>query len=443
MIADTMKLYLTSLGCKLNWAELESFRRQITSSGHSVVDDVAQADWAVVNTCTVTHVAERKSRQVIRRLARENPRLHIAVVGCYAEVAPDAVGSLEGVALCVGNQEKRELISRILATEAESAASDAADPLPEDATPRTRAFCKIQDGCDNQCSYCIVTIARGPQQSEPPERILADVRGLVAAGYQEIALTGVHIGAYGRDAFGDRPAGGWDLARLVREILERTAVPRLRLSSIEPWDLSEALLALWPHPRLCPHLHLPLQSGCDATLQRMARRYTSDTFRQRVMAFRQRVPDGSVTSDVIVGFPGESDAEFAQSLAFIREIGFARLHVFRYSSRPGTAAAGFSDQIPPQVASARSQTMRDAGAAMAQVYHRRLLGRVVPVLFESRVRGRWLGLTDTYVRATAASDLDLHNCIVPVQAIRADAHGIEGEVVSAHPCDPTLVCTAG
>ncbi len=443
MIADIMKVYLTSLGCKLNWAELESFRRQITACGHIVVDDVAQADWAVVNTCTVTHVAERKSRQTIRRLARANPRLRIATVGCYAEVAPEAVGSLEGVALCVGNQQKHELISRILATEAETTSSAAAAPLPEDATSRTRAFCKIQDGCDNRCSYCIVTIARGPQRSEPPERILAEVRALVNAGYQEIVLTGVHIGAYGRDALGGGAAAGWDLARLVREILERTAVPRLRLSSIEPWDLTEPLLALWPHPHLCPHLHLPLQSGCDATLQRMARRYTGDTFRQRVTSFRQRVPDGAVTSDVIVGFPGESDAEFAQSLAFIREIGFARLHVFRYSSRPGTAAASLPDQIPPQVASARSQTMRAAGAAMAQAYHRRLVGKVVPVLFESRIGERWAGLTDTYVRTTVASDLDLHNCIVPVRAVRANADGLEGEVVPAHPCTAPSVCTVG
>ena len=431
MIASTMNFYLTSLGCKLNWAELETFRRQIAACGHAVVNDVTQADWAIVNTCTVTHVAERKSRQAIRRLGRENPHARIAVVGCYAEVASEAVQALDGVALCVGNREKDQLVARILAAEADAIPCAATRLLPEDTAPRTRAFCKIQDGCDNRCSYCIVTIARGPQRSRAPEAVLAEVRALVDEGYQEIVLTGVHIGAYGRDAEPSSAAQGWVLARLVRYLLEESDVPRLRLSSIEPWDSTEALLELWPHPRLCPHLHLPLQSGCDATLQRMARRYTSDEFRQRVEAFRARVPDGAVTTDVIVGFPGESDAEFTQSLAFVREMAFSRLHVFRYSARPGTAAASYPGQVSPKIAGARSQAMRDAGVAMAEAYHRRLVGKVVPVLFESRVGARWMGLTDSYVRAAVASDLDLHNRLLPVRPDQADARGLYGELVNA------------
>ncbi len=428
-----MNVYLTSLGCKLNWAELEGFRRELVERGHAIVDAPAEADWAIVNTCAVTHVAARKSRQTIRRLRRENPSLHVAAVGCYAEIAPETVRSLDGVDLCLGNQVKEGVVTQILASEPSPRAEDRRSIGAMDGS-RTRAFCKIQDGCDNHCTYCIVTIARGVQQSVSPRAILAEIQELVDEGYQEIVLTGVHIGAYGHDA--DRSASpdaaDWDLAKLVQWLLAETRVPRLRLSSIEPWDVTNDLLDLWPHPRLCPHLHLPLQSGCDHTLRRMARRYTTEEFRQRVRAFRERVPHGAVTTDVIVGFPGETDREFEETVAFVQKMAFSRLHVFRYSPRPGTAALRLPGQVSPRIAKRRSKKMRDLGRELSSAYHRDLLGKIVPVLFENRDDGQWMGLTDTYIRASVASPSNLHNQIVPVRCITADARGIGGELLASH-----------
>ncbi len=427
-----MNVYLTSLGCKLNWAELESFRRKLVALGHNVVETAAEADWAIVNTCVVTHVAARKSRQTIRRLRRENPALRIAAVGCYAEIAPDTVCALDGVALCLGNHAKEDAIARIVDQGPVESPRD--KPLPDlVASRRTRAFCKIQDGCDNRCAYCIVTIARGAQRSVDPQRILREVSALIDEGYREIVLTGVHIGAYGRDSDAPRSAdaAGWNLPKLVRWLLAETPVQRLRLSSIEPWDMTDALLDLWPHPRLCPHLHLPLQSGCDATLRRMARRYTTNEFRERVLAFRRRVPRGAVTTDVIVGFPGETDQEFEDSLAFVHEMAFSRLHVFRYSPRPGTVALHLPSQVSPEVAKERSQKMRALGRTLAQSYHQGFVGRIVPVLFENCTDGEWSGLTGSYVRASVSEDGDLHNRIAPIRCTSADERGIRGELVTS------------
>jgi threonylcarbamoyladenosine tRNA methylthiotransferase MtaB len=427
-----MNVYLTSLGCKLNWAEIEGFRRELVGLGHTAVDDPTEAEWAIVNTCAVTHVAARKSRQAIRRLWRENPALRVAAVGCYAEIAPNTVRSLEGVAICLGNSVKEDVVAHILASEPLPRA-EFGGPVDSMHSPRTRAFCKIQDGCDNHCTYCIVTIARGAQRSVSPQQILAEVQDLVDEGYQEIVLTGVHIGAYGHDtdSSGSPNAAGWDLAKLARKLLAETEVPRLRLSSIEPWDVTDALLDLWPHPRLCPHLHLPLQSGCDATLRRMARRYTTDDFRERVYAFRDRVPNGAVTTDVIVGFPGESDQEFNETLSFVQEMAFSRLHVFRYSPRPGTAALHLAARISPQVAKRRSQKMHDLGRELSCSYHRSFLGQIVPVLFEHPDHGEWTGLTDTYLRASVPADKHLHNQIAPIRCTGADAYGIQGELLTS------------
>ncbi|MGC9358823.1 MAG: tRNA (N(6)-L-threonylcarbamoyladenosine(37)-C(2))-methylthiotransferase MtaB [Anaerolineae bacterium] len=427
-----MNVYLSALGCKLNWAELEGFRRELVGRGHAIVDAPAQADWAIVNTCAVTHVAARKSRQAIRKLRRENPSLRVAAVGCYAEIAPGTVRSLDGVKICLGNRAKDDVVGRILASEPPPR-EEHRRPIDPTDSPRTRAFCKIQDGCDNHCTYCIVTIARGVQRSVSPQAILAEIRELVDEGYQEVVLTGVHIGAYGHDAdpSASPNAAGWDLPKLVRWLLAEIRIPRLRLSSIEPWDVTDALLDLWPHPHLCPHLHLPLQSGCDATLHRMARRYSTDDFRQRVHAFRQRVPHGAITTDVIVGFHGETDQEFEETVAFVQEMAFSRLHVFRYSPRPGTAALRLPDQVSPRVAKKRSQKMRDVGQALSRNYHQSYLGHTVPVLFENRDDGQWTGLTDTYIRASVASPNNLHNQIVPVRCVTADARGIGGELLAS------------
>jgi len=438
-----MNIYVTSVGCKLNQAEMEDVARQALAAGQAVVQDPALADWAVVNTCAVTHVAARKCRQLIRGLRRRHPSLRIAVTGCYVGAPDGALAGMEGIDLLVPNGEKEEVLPRILAATGEPqpqapgvslpAACLAPSPLPGG---HTRAFVKIQDGCDNVCTYCVVRLARGAQRSRPPEDVLADVAARVAEGYREVVLTGVHIGAYGRDSAPGAPLPperGWSLARLVGEVLKSAPPARLRLSSIEPWDLTPDLLALWDDPRLCRHIHLPLQSGCDATLRRMARRYTAAQYRELVVAIRDRIPDVALTTDVIVGFPGETEAEFRQSSALIEELAFSRLHVFRYSPRPGTAAASAPDPVAPSVAQARGRALARLGRESALRYHRRLIGLEVTVLFEASREGRegrtWSGLTDTYVRVTAPSADDLHNTLRRVRCEGADASGVWGRIV--------------
>lgn len=495
-----MRFYFAVLGCKLNQAEIEELARQVVQRGHSVAPTPAEADWAVVNTCTVTHIADRKTRQLLRQLHRANPALRIAVTGCYAE-RPEELEGLPGVALTLPNVRKGEVIERILSLEPQSLlqrthkggyqtrpytatngrgictatiSGDVFSKDGEEASPsktetlrfaqgdnlqglrnhasqpqdgamvgqrlalgHTRALVKIQDGCDNRCAYCIVGLARGPQRSVPPDQVLRQVRQRLAEGYQEIVLTGVSIGAYGRDSAPGAalpPEAGWSLARLVREVLEHTSTPRLRLSSIEPWDLTPELLALWPHPRLCRHIHLPLQSGGDATLARMRRRYTTTQFTEWVNAIRARIPEAAITTDVIVGFPGETDEEFERSYRFVERIGLARLHVFQYSARPGTLAAQMAEPVPAPQAQRRSQRLIALGRELARRFHQQYVHRQVTVLLEGGQAAELRdGLTDNYVRAFVRAPRELVNTFVAVQCTRADERGVYGDLVEPFP----------
>ena len=434
-----MNIFLTALGCKLNHAEIEAMARQIEAKGHRVVLAPQQAQWAIVNTCTVTHVAARKSRQLIRRLRRQSPGLRITVTGCYADVSPEQVRVIDGVHLVAPNRDKETILGRILAL---SPGIDVAIAAPATRPPcrsplgRTRALVKIQDGCDNRCAYCIVTVARGPQRSRPPKEILGEIADRLAEGHQEIVLTGVHVGAYGRDDPADGclpPSEGWSLARLVQTILENTDVRRLRLSSIEPWDLASDLLSLWPHPQLCRHLHLPLQSGCDDTLRRMGRKYNSQDFERLVDMIRRCIPEVSITTDVMVGFPGESEAAFVASHRFIEKMRFARLHVFKYSPRAGTLAARMPDQVDPIVAQDRSEKLIALGQHISLEFHQRFVNTEVEVLFESARPGNgpqtWTGLTDNYLRVSVCAIDDLANVLTTVRCVSASEAGLRGELV--------------
>lgn len=432
-----MRIYFETLGCKLNQAEIEALMRQALAAGHQVVQDPALADWAVVNTCTVTHVAERKSRQALRRLHRLNPAMRVAVIGCFAEISPVEAAQIEGVALVLSNARKEEALREI--------ARQCGEPLPEErffaggirlAGGHTRALVKVQDGCDNACTYCIVSTARGPSRSCPPQVVIEEVRARLEEGYREVVLTGVNLGAYGRD--GGISAvlpqeAGWSLARLVRVLLDLPGDWRLRLSSIEPWDVTSELLDLWPHPKLCRHLHLPLQSGSDAALRRMGRGYTTADYLDLVLTLRARVPEVSLSTDIIVGFPGEGEAEFADTVAFVERCAFSRLHVFRYSPRPGTPAAEMKGAVPPIVAQARSQRLMALGQTLAERFHRQYVGREVLVLFESaQNRGLeviWDGLTDNYIRVEVACPRPLANEMLAVQVESADASGLKGRLV--------------
>jgi threonylcarbamoyladenosine tRNA methylthiotransferase MtaB len=434
---ETMRIYLSSLGCKLNQAEMDDLAARLAQQAHELVASPAEAELCILNTCVVTHVAAQKTRQALRRLHRDNPQARLVATGCYAELAPGELEGLPGMERVVGNASKPNLAA-LLGLAGPGPAPDQVDfpPPASTAIPRTRALVKIQDGCDNACTYCIIHVARGPQRSRAASEILAEVRARLAAGHREIVLTGVHVGAYGRDHRSEGAGSPtMDLWGLVRRILDETDVPRLRLSSIEPWDLAPRTLALWGDARLCRHLHLPLQSGSDDTLARMGRRYTTAGFAALVEAARAAIPDLAVASDVIVGFPGETEADFAQSLEFVREMGLARIHVFPYSPRPGTPAAQMPGPVPTQVKAAWARRMRDVAAEGSRAFRRRFLDREVEVLWESSRSGDegvvWRGLTDHYVRveAPAAPGRNVGNSFGRVRIEGLTGDGLHGQMV--------------
>ncbi len=418
-----MKIRLDSLGCRLNIGEAESLARALSARGHRIVGPGDETDLMILNTCAVTHVAARKSRKLIRYWRRTNPTAKLVATGCYTELEPAETAAL-GVDMIVPNAAKDD-IPQILESagllgpaEAIPGPGDGPFPATDGAGARTRAFVKVQDGCDNRCTFCIVTVARGDSRSLPVSEIIAEIRALVRSGYQEVVLSGVHLGSYGHECGEDR------LVDLVRAILESTDIPRLRLSSLEPWDLDAEFFSLWSEDaRLLPHLHLPLQSGCDETLRRMARHTDQASFRRLVYEARDRIADLSVTTDVIVGFPGETDGEFESSIEFIEEMEFAKLHVFRYSPRARTAAAGMPNQVPPVVAQERSRRMHALGEQLEERFRRRFVGRTLQVLWESaepRPEGvQWSGLSDNYVRVVtdASGDADLANRATATQII--------------------------
>lgn len=418
-----MRVYLEVLGCKLNQSETEDWARRLVAAGCDIVEDPTQAELCIINTCTVTHVAARKSRNLARRCARANPRARVMLTGCYAEINPAEAAGLPGVSWVLGTAEKEHLVERVKA-EFGLALAEPSSNRPSGSTLRTRAVVKIQDGCDNACAYCIVRVARGRQRSRPLADVLDEVLTRQAEGYQEVVLTGVHIGAYGRER-------RQTLTELVRVILAQTEFPRLRLSSIEPWDLAPDLLKLWEERRLCRHVHLPLQSGCDATLRRMNRRYTSSHFRHLLATMRAAIPDLAVTTDVIVGFPGEDAQEFESSAAFVDEMHLARVHVFPFSARTGTPAASMPGQVPPQVKDERSQRMRAIGHAGASAFQCQFLGREMDVLWETREGAQWRGLTDNYIHVEVTSTQDLRNLVLPARLLELQGDGVRAELTAA------------
>ncbi len=419
-------VYLDSLGCRLNAAETETLARHFAGAGYSVVATPEEADLLVLNSCAVTAQAVRKSRRQIRSWHRSNPEAHIAILGCWATAEPEQIAQLGGVRWVLSNAEKHQAVAHITGT--------AAEPLPWEPGRwgHTRAFLAVQEGCDSHCTYCVTRILRGRAHSRPLPAVVAEVRELLGQGAQEVVLTGVSLGAYGRDDLGLE--GG--LAALVAALLRETEIPRLRLSSIEPWDVGPALLEQWHHPRLCRQLHLPLQSGSDTILRRMGRRTTTAEFAQLVAEARAIVPDLALTTDILVGFPGETEAEFAKSLAFVEEQNFARLHVFPYSERKGTAATCLPHPLPRQVKKERAARMRDLGARLAGAYRERFVGKSLPVLWERRnSAGRWQGWTDTYLPVVATSSDDLFNTITKTRLLRSERGRLVGEIaaVAAEP----------
>jgi len=419
-----MKVYLETLGCRLNEAEIEAMARGFAGADHEIVQQPELADLCVINTCAVTADAARTSRNRIRAFNRASPNAQIIATGCYTQLAPDAVRAMPGVAAVVDNLQKDRLVPIALHEPTEPMD---AEPLAVDLQYRpgthghTRAFVKVQDGCDNLCTFCITRVARGPGRSRAVGEIVAEINAMGAAGYREAVLTGVQIGSYGERAGG--------LTDLLRTLLAATDMPRLRISSLEPWDLDAAFFRLWENPRLLPHLHLPLQSGCDAILRRMLRRTDQAGYRALVNMARGMIPDLALSTDVIVGFPGETAAEFAISRAFIEEMGFMRLHVFPYSPRPGTAAARMRGQVEPPLAKARGEILRSVSAQGERAHLARLANCPETVLWESVIGATeqgWInsGLTRTYARAYWTGPRVLTNEVTHVRLGTVERDGL-------------------
>lgn len=411
--APIRRVAVLTLGCKLNQADSEAIARELVARGCDVIDRPSAADAYIINTCSVTHVADRKSRHLVR-LARRlgGPGASVALVGCYPETAGLDVARRTGADLVLGNRDKLALVDSLLGHR--RAAVDApARPL------RTRAFVKAQEGCNDVCAFCIVPRTRGREVSVPIDGVVAEVARREAAGVQEVVITGTQLGAYGRDI-------GSGLPDLLRALLAETLTPRIRCSSLQPQDVTPELVGLWEDPRLCRHFHLALQSGCDATLARMRRRYDTRRYREAVELIRSAVPGAAITTDVIVGFPGETDGEFEKSLAFCEAMAFAGIHVFPYSRRPGTTADKLPGHVPPEVKRERVRRMLALADASARRFREAHIGRVVSVLWEGRARGAaqdvWEGLTDDYVRVRARSQANLLNRITGARVL-ADGPG--------------------
>lgn len=460
-----MRVFLDQLGCRLNFSENDTLAGRLSAAGHSIVGRPEDAHVIVLNTCAVTAQAARKSRQTARRLHNRNPDARIVITGCFATLAPQESAQLPGVQLVADNQSKEMLHTLLQPWSADFSDPDDLARIQPHGDPfaparrqeeggRTRAFVKVQDGCHNRCTFCIVTALRGDSRSRPTDQLVREVRKLVENGCREAVLTGVHLGAYGRDLPGSQRT---DLKELTAAILARTGIPRLRLSSLEPWELADGFFELWRRwpGRLCPHLHLPLQAGTDAQLRRMARRCTVDSFRKLVADARAAIPDLTITTDLIVGFPGETQADFEEGLRFVAEMRFAHAHIFPFSARAGTAAASFDRQVNKALKKERAQRLRQIVARTGQLERERFVGASRPVLWEGAGQPLtdrpgpdsapppgellWSGFTDNYLRVTACAPagLDLGNRIMTVRLQELHGDTLHGAILpDAGPSRP-------
>ncbi len=433
------RVAIYTLGCKVNQYESAVLAGIFQERGYRVVNFSEVADVYVINTCTVTHQADRKSRQVIRRAARTNPGALIAVTGCYAQTSPNGALNIPEVDLILGTKGRARLVDLIESVKkgknfknavSEYVAGDEFEEIP--ATPlqeRSRAFLKVQEGCRNYCTYCIVPYARGPLRSRKPKKVIEAARQMIAAGFKEIVITGIRTGAYGQDL-----SGAVTLAGLMRRLSGLPGLARLRLSSVEPNDITYELVeTLSGSEVFCRHLHVPLQSGDDDILNRMGRRYNTGDYCRLVELLRENLPDLGLTTDVMVGFPGETENNFLNTYKFIEDISFSGLHVFKFSPRLGTPAARFGDQIERRVKDARSRSLIRLGQLLSAQFASLHQGKVLDVLVERRFRDEgtlYEGLSGNYVRVVFPGCEDLRGKIVKVKATRTKGAFLEGDIIT-------------
>lgn len=408
------RVALDTVGCKLNQAETEYLSRELATSGYILVSPHAKADAYILNTCTVTHIADRKSRHLLRMARERNPNAMIIATGCYAQRALQELANIEEIDLVLDNKQK-QLLPQVLQ---ELFPVKVKDSTNQYYGLRSRSFVKIHDGCTNFCSYCIVPLVRGKEKSLPYEKVLAEIKQRQDDGYKELVLTGTEIGSYQH--------GGIDLKQLLERILAETSIPRLRLSSLQPQEIYPDFLELWHDPRLCRHFHLSLQSGSDGVLQRMNRRYSTSDYRKAVSAIRKIAPEVAITTDVIAGFPGETDAEFKESHAFCRKTEFARIHVFPFSPRRGTLAAQMPWQINAETKKERTRKMLSLAEESAMNFRQHFLDSTMPVLWEKQSAGIWSGHTDNYIKLYTRSKEEMANQVLPVRLLKLYRDGVWG-----------------
>ena len=423
-----------ALGCKVNQYESEAIAELFAEKGYEIVGIDEEADVYVINTCTVTNFGDKKSRQLIRKVKRQNENAIVAVVGCYAQTAPKELMEIAGVNLVIGTKDRTQIVEMVeqydRANGVENHVSDIMkervfEPLSiQKLANRTRAYLKIQDGCSQYCSYCIIPYARGPIRSREPQEVVAEVKRLAENGFKEVVLTGIHVASYGKDR------RDTSLPDILKQVHEVEGIERIRFSSIEPnvvtEEFAQTMAAL---PKVCDHFHLSLQSGCDKTLKEMNRKYDTEKYRQAAATLRKYLPKVALTTDIIVGFPGETEEDFRESYAFAEEIGFAKIHVFPYSPKRGTPAAARKDQLLNAVKAERSHTLIQLSDKMAAEFLADAVGTDAEVLYERAVGdGIYEGHTTNYMKVHGRSETDLTNRIAKTHITRAEGEMLFGDV---------------
>lgn len=430
-----MLIHLKTLGCRLNEAELETWAQAFQKAGHQITRELSQANLIILNSCAVTQDAARKSRQLIRRIHRNNPQAKLVVSGCYATLNEDEASQLMGVDLIVSNKDKNQLVKKTLTQlniDSMPAMSTEPGEISLFSRGRQRAFVKVQDGCRYRCTFCIVTVARGEESSRPLQTVIDEINNLHRQGINEVILTGVHLGGYGSDI-------NSNLTELIESILNNTDIPRLRLGSLEPWELPKHFFELFNNPRLMPHLHLPLQSGANNVLKRMARRCKTSEYNNMIKQARKLIPHFNITTDIIVGFPGETEQEWRNGFDYINETGFGHIHIFTYSSREGTKAATLPGQLTHEVKKQRSKQLHKSAEKMKQAFMNENLGKEYPVLWEGQSellengKLRVFGYTPNYLRVACEinSHVSIENRIINSKLVSTQGSYIHAELISA------------
>ncbi|MEF9953195.1 MAG: tRNA (N(6)-L-threonylcarbamoyladenosine(37)-C(2))-methylthiotransferase MtaB [Clostridium sp.] len=429
------KVALYTLGCRVNQYETESITESFTKKGYEVVDFEGYADVYVINTCTVTNIGDKKSRKMLRKAKKTNPESVVVAAGCYAQVSPDEISSIEEVDVVVGTSDKSKIVDFVeefISTNEKKnyvnnimSVREFEEMDIDEYQDKTRAFLKIQDGCDRYCSYCLIPYARGPVRSRPLDNIVSQVRSLVANGFKEVILSGIHISSYGKDL------KTHNLVDVVEVLSKTIGLERIRIGSIEPMFFSEGVLERLKNVKsFCPHFHLSLQSGCDETLKRMNRRYTTEEYKDVVNRIRETFEDASITTDIIAGFPGETDQEFEETYRFLSDIKLAKMHIFKYSERKGTKAEQLDGKVNPIVKEERSKALIELDGKNEREYMEKYLGKTMNVLFEEAHNGVYTGYTVNYLKVIVTSDTKLRGRILKCTLKSIEGDGIIGEIIN-------------